>query len=95
MIKWILGAIVLVVVAAAAWWGGWVKMPEQTVTPAPQEQAVQTQTEPDNGLSAQNDTSDAAIAQDTAALDAQIKASQTDSADIASAMNDKPVSQSY
>lgn len=78
---------------AAAWWQGWLKMPEP---PAPvQQEQAQTPAEPDNGLSAASDTSDAALAQDTAAIDAQMSATAQDSTNITSAMSDKPVSQSY
>jgi hypothetical protein len=44
-------------------------------------------------MSASGDTSDAAIAQDNAAVDAQLKSLSTDSANVDQGMNDKPMPQ--
>ncbi len=95
--KWFLGFIVVAALAAGgAWYMGIFKTPAAPA-PAPVAQNTQTQTpaEPDNGLSAASDMSDAAFAQDTAAIDAQMKGSAQDSSDINSSMSDQAVAQSY
>ena len=97
MTKWIIGIIVIILAAAALWWSGWLKMgstgpTSQTATSTPQ---TQTAPQPENGMSATNDASNAALMQDAAAIDAQIQGLGTDSANVDSSLNDKPVSQSY
>jgi hypothetical protein len=46
-------------------------------------------------MSASTDTSDAALNQDTAAIDAQMSAYTTDSANVTASLSDTPVVQSY
>lgn len=96
LVKWIIALIVIAGLAWVLWWSGWLKMPG---TPKPVDTGLQTATTteqdntPINGMSANNDASDAAIAQDTAAIDAQIKAYATDSSNVDSSLNDKQIPQ--
>jgi hypothetical protein len=65
---------------------------EQTATTTDQTAA---QPAPVSDLPTQGDTSDAALVQDSAAVDAQIKSLSSDQANLDSSLNDKPVSQEY
>lgn len=100
--KWLLGIIVIAAVVAGLWWSGalvklqTLVMPgtppvaqQATTTPAAQPQA------PLNGMSANNDASDAGIAQDTVAIDTQLQGLGSDSSSVDQSMNDKAVTQSY
>lgn len=95
--KWILGIIVLVALAVGVlWWQGllqpWIFPQEPVQETAQQPQPIQSQT----GLpTADSDTSDDALVQDSAAIDAQIKAFESDSASVDESLNDKPVEQAY
>lgn len=94
--KWIIGIVCLAALAWLVWWSGWLTKPgSQAPTDTSTNQATTTAQDntPINGMSANNDASDAAIAQDTAAIDAQLKAYATDSSDVDSSMNDKQVTQ--
>lgn len=92
MMKWIIGIVVIALAAAALWWSGWLgtMMPSQTATTTPQTAQPQAQA-PTNGMSDSSDTSDGAIAQDSAAVDAQIQGLTQDSAQIDSSISDKSV----
>jgi len=92
MLKWIIGIVVIALAVAALWWSGWLgKMtPSQNATSTPQTQTPEVQA-PTNGMSASNDASDAAIVQDTAAIDAQMTGLTQDSANIDTSLNDKSV----
>jgi hypothetical protein len=48
-----------------------------------------------NGMSSPTDTSDEAVAQDTAAVELQMQGLSNDSAQMTNGMNDKPVAQDY
>ena len=94
MAKWIIGIIVVIIIGAGLWYSGVFKTlmtpPAQqtaTTTPATQQAANQ----PEDGMSANNDASDAAITQDTAAIDAQMQGLTGDSANIDTSLNDKSV----
>jgi hypothetical protein len=98
MTKWIIGIVVVVIAAGALWWSGWLGSMHmspvattQTATTTPS----QTAPAPINGMSASNDNSDAAITQDTAAIDAQMQGLNSDNANTDSSLNDQPVQQSY
>ena len=103
MAKWIIGIIIVALLGGALWYSGLLSnlnmgmTPSQTPTSTP-EAATTTQAtvpQPENGMAATNDASDAAIVQDTAAVDAQMQGLTTDSASVDSSMNDQPVQQSY
>jgi hypothetical protein len=103
MAKWIIGIIIVVLLAGALWYSGVLSsfglgmMPSQTATTT-QETATTTQqavAQPENGMAATNDASDAAITQDTAAVDAQMQGLGSDSAAVDSSLNDKQTAQSY
>ena len=102
MTKWIIGLGVLVIVGVGLWWSGVISnlMPgasvatQQQATTTPQQQ-TQTQQPVSDLPTASNDASDAALLQDSAAVDAQLQSLNTDSSNIDSSMNDKPVSQEF
>lgn len=99
-LKW---AIAIVVVAGGAWvlwWSGLLGGKQAPAAPATQTgaatQATSNTPPPTlNGMSQANDTSDAAVAQDTAAVDVQMQGLNSDSASVDSSLNDKPVAQAY
>ncbi|HVY72723.1 MAG TPA: hypothetical protein VG984_01570 [Candidatus Paceibacterota bacterium] len=93
--KWIIGILCLAALGWLVWWSGWLKKPATQTATDTTTQATTTaeNNAPINGMSANNDASDTAIAQDTAAIDAQLKAYSTDSSDVDSSMNDKQVTQ--
>ena len=100
MTKWIIGFGVVVIVGVALWWSG-VFSSFMSGKPAPEEQATTTpqQTQspaPVSDLPTQNnDASDAAMVQDTAAVDLQLKSLSTDAANVDASINDKPVTQEF
>ena len=95
--KWIVAIVIIALAGAALWWSGWLgaMMPAQApaqVATTTQQQAPQAQAPvPTNGMSDSNDASDAAITQDTAAIDAQMQGLTQDSANVDSSLNDKSV----
>jgi hypothetical protein len=98
MAKWIIGIIIVVALGAALWYSGTLKTlmtPPVSTTPStssgPATTTGQAVAQPENGMSATNDASDAAITQDTAAVDAQMQGLSTDSASVDSSLNDKSV----
>lgn len=95
MAKWIIGIIVVALLGAAVWYSGIITPKPATntttATSTPQAQTPQ----PENGMSATNDTSDTALIQDGAAIDAQIEGLTSDSAAVDSSFGDKPVQQAY
>ena len=100
MAKWIIGIIVVALVAGAVWYSGALNKFMQptamqetaTTTPATTTQAAP---QPENGMAANNDASDAALTQDTAAVDAQMQGLTTDNSNVDSSLSDKEVTQSY
>ncbi|MDE1924746.1 MAG: hypothetical protein KGH79_01015 [Patescibacteria group bacterium] len=101
MAKWIIGIVVIIIAAAALWWSGWLgritpsQAPSQTATTTSTGSEQATTQAPINGMSASNNASDAAVTQDTAAIDAQMQGLNSDSANVNSSMNDQAVTQSY
>lgn len=99
MAKWIIGIIVVLLVAGAVWYSGVLGnmhpavTTTQTATTTPDTTATQPQ--PENGMAATNDASDAALTQDTAAVDAQMQGLTTDNSNVDSSLSDKQVTQSY
>ena len=94
MMKWIIGIVVIVLAAAVLWWSGWLgtmipQAPTQTATTT--SETTQQAQAPTNGMSASADTSDTAIQQDAAAVDAQIQGLTQDSTNFDSSLNDKSV----
>ena len=95
-IKWIIGLIVIAVLAWLVWWSGWLSgAPAPAVPGAAQPVATTTSQAPanDNGMSAAADTSDAALDQDAAAVDAQVQGLQTDTTSVDAGLSDKPITQ--
>ncbi len=102
MAKWIIGIIIILLLAGALWYSGILSslgmMSSQTPTSTPIAATTTPQAlvpQPENGMAATNDASDAALAQDTAAIDAQMQGLSSDSANVDSSMNDKETAQSY
>lgn len=101
MTKWIIGIGILVIAGVGLWWGGvidsFMPKPEsnQQATTTPQQTSQQTQQPVSDLPTSGSDTSDAALVQDSAAVDAQIQSLSNDSSNIDSSLNDKPVSQEF
>jgi hypothetical protein len=110
MFKLVITAVVLIIAAGAVWYTGWLSkwvpsiptysqlMNPQTATTT-QETATNTQPQQQQAVNdlptAANDASDEALVKDSASIDAQMSALQTDSSDAQSSTNDKPVTQEY
>lgn len=97
-IKLIVGVVIIVAVAAVLWYMG-ILAPllgggAVSETPTTTQQQV-TQGPPSDLPTQSNDTSDAAIAQDAAAIDAEISALTSDSGQMDQSMNDKSIEQEY
>lgn len=92
-LKWIVALIVVAAVGWLVWWSGILNKKSETALPNQNASATSTEEVPQNGMSKSNDASDAAVAQDTAAIDAQLSAYASDSSSVDSSMNDKAVSQ--
>jgi hypothetical protein len=94
-VKWIIALLCVAALAWLVWWSGWLRAPKPAAMLDQNQQATTTpqQEAPINGMSANNDASDEAIAQDSMAIQAQVKAYATDSSDVDSSMNDKQVAQ--
>lgn len=90
--KWVVGIAILAILAWLLWWSGWLAKPAQAPT---QQQSAASAQAPNNGMSAPSDTSDAALSQDGAAVDAQMQALQGDSANVDTSLNDQPIEQAY
>ena len=100
MMKWIIGLVVLVILGAGLWWSGILNNYFSTgVAPTPQEQATTTPQQTQQPVSdlptQQNDASDAAVVQDSAAVDAQMQALQSDNTAADQSLNDKPTAQEF
>ncbi len=93
-VRWIIAVLVVAVLAWLLWWSGWLSGKKPAMAPATTSVATSTApAAPTNGMSASNDDSDAAITQDTAAIDTQMQAYGTDTSNVDSSMNDKEVAQ--
>jgi hypothetical protein len=104
MAKWIIGIIIAALVIGGLWYSGFLSTmltpPSATTSPTSSTQSTTTQQaaaqpQPENGMSANNDASDAALSQDTAAIDAQMQGLTTDTAQVNASATDQPVQQSY
>lgn len=109
MFKFIIAIVVLLAALGGLWYTGWLSkiipmIPSMKAAPAAQAPAATTtpvvaKEEPPAPVSdlptADNDASDQALVQDMAAIDVQIKGLGTDTADSASSINDKQVTQEY
>jgi cell division septation protein DedD len=109
MFKFFATIVVLVVAGAALWWTGWltkfvpfIPLPSQIMKSQPSVDTTAQTTPSDqqptavNDLpTATNDASDQALARDAAAIDVQMGALVTDSANAQNSLNDKPVTQEY
>jgi len=101
LLKWVIAIIVIVGIGFLVWWSGWFRSSNTNMqaavatSTATTTTATTTQQVPTNGMSAANDSSDAAIAQDAAAVDLQMQALSKDDAGVAASLADKPVTQSY
>jgi hypothetical protein len=100
MAKWIIGIIIVALLAGALWYSGVLgnmhMTPSQTASSTPTTATTtQATAQPIDGMSANNDASDAAITQDTAAIDTQMQGLNSDNANVTSSMNDKETPQSY
>ncbi len=106
MMKWIIGVVIVLIIAGAGlWWSGILNhyLPWMSQTPAPLTEAtttppVQQQTPPApvNDLPTQpTDTSDAAVSQDTAAIDAQFQSLNGDSSSMDQSFNDQQTAQEF
>lgn len=100
MTKWIMGIVLLAIAGGGLWWSGLLKqylpmseptaMMEHPATTTPVQQPVVTDL-PTQG----NDASEAAIVQDTAALDVQFSSLSSDQSGVDQSLNDKPVTQEF
>ncbi len=98
-IRWGIAVVVIAALAWLLWWSGWLTNKQADLSAAARN-ATSTPTTtqqqpagPINGMSASNDASDQAIAQDSAAIDAQMSAYTTDTSSVDSSMNDKQITQ--
>lgn len=96
MAKWIIGIIVVGLAAGGLWYSGALTKlgltSSSTPTTTPMAATTTQQAavpQPENGMSANNDASDAALTQDTAAVDAQMQGLTQDSANVDSSLNDQ------
>ena len=94
-IRWVIAVIVLAALAWLLWWSGWLTKKPSMMTPTTSTvgQATTTPQAPLDGMTAANDDSDAAITQDTAAIDTQMQGYNTDTSNVDASMNDKEVTQ--
>lgn len=101
MIKWIIGLVLVIAAGVAIWWSGvltpYLSMGSaQSPATTTAETTQPTAQAPKSDLpSASGDSSDTAVAQDSAAVDAQLKALSSDSSNVDSDFSDKPVSQEF
>jgi hypothetical protein len=110
MFKFLATVIVLLAAIGAVWYTGWltkwvpsIPSPDSLFSSKAPVTATTTQQTPTeqqpaavNDLpTSQTDASDQALAQDSAALDVQMEALTTDSANAQGSLNDKPVTQEY
>ena len=95
-LKWIIALIVIIIAGFALWKSGLISL-GSPATPAPQtnEQASSTPQVQSGLPTTQSDTSDAALDQDSAAIDTQLQGLSQDQTDINSSLNDQPGQQSF
>ncbi len=96
--KWVIGIVVVAALGVVAWQSGWLgnlsqpNAQQQTSTVA---NSTQTASATSSLPTAQNDTSNTAMAQDAAAIDVQMQNLATDSSLLNQSLSDKPLQQSY
>lgn len=99
VIKWLVVIIVIAGAGAALWWSGWIKLSAPAsstqTTETAQNNTQQSQTAQSDLPTPASDTSDTALGQDAAAVDAQMSAYTTDSANVDQSLNDTPTAQEY
>ncbi|HVZ75763.1 MAG TPA: hypothetical protein VG934_00620 [Candidatus Paceibacterota bacterium] len=102
MMKWIVGLALVIIAGAGLWFSGLLKpylpgatalLQQATTTPQVQQQQAQ---QPVSDLpTASDDDSDAAIMQDSAAVDTQMKSLGSDQTNVDSSLNDQPTQQEF
>jgi cytoskeletal protein RodZ len=95
-IKWILVLIIIGGIGWFAWSRGMFSAPQPQATNTPPAATAPAPTTPPpdpNGMSVATDASDPAILQDTAAVDTQLQALDSDSTNVETSLTDKPVVQ--
>lgn len=97
--KSIITLVIIAAAGAAIWWSGWltnigISFPQaqNTATTTPEQQEQQM---PNDLPTAADNTSDQALQQDVAALDAQISATAGDMEQVDEGLADEPVEQEY
>ncbi len=100
VITWIIVLLVVAALGAGLWWSGFIDpwLAQLGLTPAEEEvtevgNETERQTQPQSELTTGANTSDQALGQDAAALDAQMEAYGQASSDLDSSLNDQPVVQ--
>lgn len=103
MFKLLITIVVIAALGAGLWYSGYltkiidmIPLPQAatTATTTPQTSGVAQAPQSDLPTS-ETDASDAALAQDSAAIDVQMQGLSSDSASAQSSMSDTPVSQGY
>ena len=100
-LKWVIAIIVLAGAGWLLWYSGWFRSTSNTMqasvatSTATTTAASSTAAVPQNGMTVANDSSDAAIAQDAAAVDVQMQALGADNSQVTASLSDKPIVQSY
>ncbi|HWB34296.1 MAG TPA: hypothetical protein VG753_03195 [Candidatus Paceibacterota bacterium] len=102
MMKWLIGLVLLIIAGTGLWFSGLLKpylpgatalIQQATTTPATTQQQAPQQTS--DLPTSQSDDSDAAIAQDSAAVDAQMQGLGSDQSNVNSSLNDQPTQQEF
>jgi hypothetical protein len=90
MSRIIIWLVVIIVIALGVWyfWSGSNNAPVSQTSTAPSSATTGTQTTPASG-----GTSNAALNQQSASIDAQLQGASSDSASVDQSLNDKPVTQ--
>lgn len=91
--KWIVALIVIVIAGIGLWKSGLISL--SAPSPLTNQEATSTPQAQSGLPTAQSDTSDAAVTQDAAAIDAQLQGLNQDQAAVNSSLSDQPVQQSY
>jgi len=97
-IKSILALVVIAAAGAALWWSGWLNniglmAPQQEATPTSAPIVTDDATAVNDLPTGAGDTSDAALVQDTASLDAQVQSNSNDLTQIDQGLADKSIAQ--
>ncbi len=97
MTKLIIGLVLALLAGAGLWWSGLLNdyLPNKASAPVAQVATTTPQQQTSDLPTATNDASDAAIVQDSAAVDLQLQALSSDQASADQSLNDKPISQEF